>query len=274
MERHEDSIFIFTDGSKSNAGVGFGVVFPDSFFSHALPDSASIFTAELFGILTALKKIVSYDGNNFTIFSDSKGALEALSSFNPVNPLVLEILQWLFLLQQKKKAVNFCWVPGHVGVLGNEEADYLAKSGASKDPTIKVLPSSDYMPEINKTINSIWQFHWSLESNNKMKEISDVIHPWSYTCRERRKEVMLCRLRIGHTRFSHEFLMNKNHPPFCCDCLVPLTVKHVILECPSLVDIRTQCFGRNFNLCSILGKDVNEGDLFRFVEEAGFLNKI
>ena len=30
LEEHEDSSFVFTDGSKSNAGIGFGVVFNPS----------------------------------------------------------------------------------------------------------------------------------------------------------------------------------------------------------------------------------------------------
>ena len=49
FECHRDSVCIYTDGSKSNAGIGFEVVFPNFNFSGALPASASIFTAELMG---------------------------------------------------------------------------------------------------------------------------------------------------------------------------------------------------------------------------------
>ena len=48
-------MFVFTDGSKSDVGVGFGVVFKDFKKYGALPRCTSIFTAELYAILMALK---------------------------------------------------------------------------------------------------------------------------------------------------------------------------------------------------------------------------
>ena len=72
-------------GSKSDAGVGFGVVFPDFNYCGALPSNASVFTSKLYGILTALKRIVHYENCSYTIFSYSKRVLEALGSLNPVH---------------------------------------------------------------------------------------------------------------------------------------------------------------------------------------------
>ena len=278
IEEHKNSIVIYTDGSKSDAGVGYGVVFPDHNICGALPSAASIFTAELFSILTVVKKLLSYEGNSFTVFSDSRSALQALSSFNPIHPLVLEILEWLFLLQHKQKVVRFCWVPAHVGVVGNELADQLAKSGVSRIPVNRALPCSDYVPEIKQNMKSVWQFHWTLEIGNKMREITDTINPWTYTCRERQQETTLCRLRIGHTRLTHGFLMNGNPQPFCEDCLVPLTIKHIFVECPSLIEIRNRCFtkvrGEDFKLSIILGSSADEDKVLRFLKEAGLLEKI
>ena len=61
---------VFTDGSKSDAGVVCGVVFPDFNYCGALPANASVFTPELYGILTALKRIVHHENCSYTIFSD------------------------------------------------------------------------------------------------------------------------------------------------------------------------------------------------------------
>ena len=92
LEEHEGSMFVFTDGSKSDAGIGFGVVSKDFKKYVALPRCTSTFTAELYAILTALKQIVLLDNEKFVIFIDSQSALKALNVFNPFNPLVNEIL--------------------------------------------------------------------------------------------------------------------------------------------------------------------------------------
>ena len=72
---HDDSTFIFTDGSKSDAGVGFGVSGSDFNRRGALPSIASNFTAELHGILSALEKILTLDQGAFTVFCDAKSVL-------------------------------------------------------------------------------------------------------------------------------------------------------------------------------------------------------
>ena len=97
---------------------------------------------------------------------------------------------------------------------------------------------------------------------------------------DRRKETALCRLRIGHTRLTHGFLMSRNPPPFCEDCIVPLTVRHILVECPSLEEHRLKFFsscrdrGGNFLLEKMIGENFNEINLFGFIEEIGLLAKI
>jgi len=53
---------------------------------------------------------------------------------------------------------------------------------------------------------------------------------------------MLTRLRIGHSLMTHGHLMERRHQPYCDDCLVPLTIKHVISECPTYSDNRLDLF--------------------------------
>ena len=82
-----------------------------------------------------------------------------------------------------------------------------------------------------------WQFFWDLE-NKKMREIAKSVCPWKYYPMVRKHEVILARLRIGHSRLTHGFLMCRGLQPFYEDCIVPLTVRHLIIECPSLEDER------------------------------------
>lgn len=85
---HDQSIPVYTDGSKSDAGVGFGVVFPNFSRGCALPPSL-IFTAELSAILSALTIIFTLPQRSFTVFSDSHNALESLTNFISQHPLLL-----------------------------------------------------------------------------------------------------------------------------------------------------------------------------------------
>ena len=283
IEEHNNSNFIFTYGSKSSAGVGFGVYSADFLRRGALPASASIFTAELYAILAAIEKIALMDIGNFTVFCDSKSVLQALGAYNSNNPLVIKILQWIYLIQRKGTLVKFCWVPAHVGVQGNEEADRIAKQAA-----IELLPRRcpllfrDFFPYIRSLIRDMWQDRWSMVTPNKMKEITSVVSPWEYGRMPRRWEVVLCRLRIGHTNFTHKYLMVGDYQPFCEDCLVPLTVRHLLVEWPSQCDLRhrylSEALGRDgrYILAKILGEDVvfDASGIFRFIKEAGLLTKI
>ena len=283
-ESHSTSVNIFTDGSKSDAGVGFGIIFPTMERSGTLSPSASIFTAELNGVLKAVKEIILSEETNFTIYCDSRSILQSLSQFNPRHPLVLEILEWLLLAKQRGKEVAICWVPAHVGVVGNEHADELAKTAASSViPRNCKLPYRDLFPQIRESVQSKWQRHWEALrlTNKKMRGITSSTRPWHYSSMPRRWETALCRLRIGHTRLTHGYLMSANPQTFCMDCLILQTVEHLLVECPSLRDERDRflAYGKvanSFKLERILS---GEGDfslrgLFGYLLHCGVLDKI
>ncbi|MPC65476.1 hypothetical protein E2C01_059610 [Portunus trituberculatus] len=59
-----------------------------------------------------------------------------------------------------------------------------------------------------------------------MAEITTSTLPqWTYTdVRDRRAQTLLARLRIGH-----KYLTQRDPQPYCDDCLVPLTVRHLLV---------------------------------------------
>ena len=85
---------------------------------------------------------------------------------------------------------------------------------------------------------------------NKLRKIKDNIDVWpSSYHRNRKLEVSLCRLRIGHTLTTHKYFMEGKHRRFCDDCLVPWTVEHFLVECPNYIEERLRCFqSRNLDM--------------------------
>ncbi|GFU96157.1 RNase H domain-containing protein [Trichonephila clavipes] len=88
----------------------------------------SVFSAELTAILVALQHIIVSNHRHFCVYTDSMSALESLHfSTEHRHPTVIEILL-LRKLEKKGFDIIFSWVPGHVGILGNEQVDTAARS--------------------------------------------------------------------------------------------------------------------------------------------------
>ncbi|MPC73411.1 hypothetical protein E2C01_067739 [Portunus trituberculatus] len=59
---------------------------------------------------------------------------------------------------------------------------------------------------------------------------SSVLHNWTYThIRDHHTQIVLARLRIGHTYLTQKYLLTRDPQPYCDDCLVPLTVRHLLV---------------------------------------------
>ena len=118
---------IFTDGSKEGNRVATAVVDRDNTKCVRLPDAASIFRAELYALLLAIDVVRRSKEKNFVIFSDSMSSLESINGFNLDSDLVQKFLKDYTVLTKNGKNIILCWIPSHVGILGNEKADAAAK---------------------------------------------------------------------------------------------------------------------------------------------------
>jgi ribonuclease HI len=266
---HVGSYHIYTDGSKSQDGVGYAFISDDLRSAKRIQSSASIFTAELLAIYDSLAHADNTLYDNITIYSDSRSSMVALQIYLNHNPLV-QLVQCR--IANSNKDIQFCWVPSHVGVAHNEMADEAARAVIEDTyPDDVLIPRSDLRGVIKYHVTHKWKERWIATQNNKYREISDTINPLPHALTENRLwSVCLTRLRVGHSQLTHGFLMEKTHPPYCDDCIVPLTIKHILVECPSHSDIRIRYFGRrDVTMKLLLSGDLcaYNGPLYQFVRE-------
>ena len=117
--------------------------------------------------------------------------------------------------------------------------------------------------------NRKWQLRWNIEPRtNKLKNIKDTVKRWTTSAKmDRKTEVMLARLRIGHTLITHGHLMTlpREEPPKCNKCDVQLTVCHMIQDCPHVNRQRIQTIGRN-PISEVLGSNVKIASLTKYLK--------
>ena len=126
--------------------------------------------------------------------------------------------------------IHLCWLPGHVGIRGNERAEQTARR---TDMQPCLIPPSDFKPSIHKYITTMWQATWDGSLHNKLHEITpthSVGTPSTHHLSTRRDQSVFNRCRIGHSRLTHQFLLKGEPPPECIPCNCPLTMKHLLVE--------------------------------------------
>ena len=133
------------------------------------------------------------------------------------------------------------------------------------------VPFTDFKVNVNSVFKEKWQAQWNACPENKLFQINPTVGSFlRWTGLSRREEIVITRARIGHSYFSHSFLLKREDMPWCIPCHCPYTVKHVLLECQDLAHIHVRYL--RGNLTEILSS--NLCSLFKYLKEINLFYKI
>ncbi|GBN81983.1 hypothetical protein AVEN_40943-1 [Araneus ventricosus] len=132
---------------------------------------------------------------------------------------------------------------------------------------------ADVRSAVNQWCHCQWQEKWNMETNNKLHVIKPVLSHW-VTKLNRCCDVVLTRLRIGHTRLTHKYLLFAESPPTCSHCGDILTVKHILTDCVAVNRRRLRYFcSSSFDLSFLLGQ-IPHFNLFMYLKDIGVFHDI
>ncbi|KAF0748217.1 RNase H domain-containing protein [Aphis craccivora] len=242
----------FTDASKTEKGIGIAIVHHDTKIKYRLPKEYSIFSAEAIAVLKTIEFIqIQYEmSTNNLVLTDSLSTLRSLENNTNPTDVAKNIQEKTNKLKLRGINITFFWVPGHRNISGNETANQAAKEAAQPN-------------NLNIQFLDIVTYD-DIKSEIKNKSL--------IKCR--REKVLLNRLRIGHTRLTHKYLMAKEEPNQCTVCEVTLTVKHIITECYQYSEDLKK-YNIPPNLYEALGPNSeNTSNMLTFLKKSNLYGKI
>ena len=254
-------INIYTDGSKTEEGVGSGyivykgrnVLFDGE---HRLDDHCTVFQAEVFAIFESVRRLFilpECGGAKFVkIFTDSAAAMYSLKKRKCRSKLVFYTMKMINKLAEMNVYISIVWIKAHVGYTGNKAADRLAKNGAGLDLEEKVWvnrPIGSYKIRSNVLLNKNWNIEWQ---NIKQARMAKLFFPFlnpklsdRLISLPRTDLTTIITMTSGHNDLRyHTYLRDRTTDPKCRLCLLEdETFFHIFTFCPRLKELRFKLFG-------------------------------
>ncbi|KAI6789402.1 hypothetical protein KC331_g213 [Hortaea werneckii] len=271
-EIKKEGISIYTDGSCIGGHVGAAAVYPETRQMRnaymGTDATSTVYVAELEGINLALTMAdVEVDAGAFqrriNIFVDNQAAIRSLTRPEGRSGayILKQIAARVESLQEKGHIVVVRWIPSHEGIEGNEAADIAAKeatgwregpaSGPRADPPPKLYALQATLKMWSrKEADKMWETSWQQETKGRTtfrhtpapsKKVLQLHEGLT-----KRQSAILVQLRTEKIGLR-DFLFRRKVPnildPMCTCQEGRQTVRHILLTCRKLRDVRRQELG-------------------------------
>jgi len=149
----------------------------------------------------------------FLLLSDSLSSCPAMQDPHSPNPIVQRILILLHSLPSSSSSCAFLWIPGHINLPDHDAVNFAAKQSLlfTKITDPPLSPAYDLKSYYCSFITSSWHNTGHTQPLTKLRSIKKTPTPWCSNRTAHHEEIIISRLRIGHTRLTHSYLQ-LGHP--------------------------------------------------------------
>jgi len=184
------------------------------------------------------------------ICTDSLSSISSITNHNNHSHCATSVRN---LVTKHFPKISLVWVPSHIGLVGNENADEAAKLASKFQFTLTANNNSNDITHFLKKEQQDKQTNILSSTSNWYQQIatfSTSYSPHKHSPLSRRQQIIINRLRLGHTFLTnaHYLYTSKNNLcPLCNNARI--NIQHIICSCPTL---SSQCCQSFHNLDPIL----------------------
>jgi ribonuclease HI len=193
QEKYERHQKIYTDGSKKDEREGYAVITPNRTDRKRVHQQSTVFSTEQEAIIKAIW-LTEGTQRDKVIITNSLSTLTAINN-HAKNRKTIKLRE---MMDRNENQITLLWVPGHMGIPGNEQADEEAKAALDDDvQQNEEYPSKDLEKWFKTETTKITKERLRNGSNNmKGRKIE---HEYDGDTRgmTRREQVVISRLRTG-----------------------------------------------------------------------------
>ena len=239
----------YTDGTVDPETLTAGAAVYSNNFTGCwrITGTASTMQTELIALKQALNYSISNERGPVTIHTDCKSAAQALEAIKVKEnkAIIMDVRNLLYQHKVANRQVTINWIPSHIGIMGNDKADELAKSTRHiSNVQINIQPSISQIkkmiaPIIKKNMDDDIKFHANQGSPSaNWYLMSTGLTPHDITKHMPRElAVIMHRLRLGY-KANWQIVARVNKPCSHCDEETEHPLLHYLLDCPFTANLR------------------------------------